>query len=296
MELTDLRYFANVALARSFSAGAKQSHVSPPAVSKTIAKLESELGTALFVRTTRRVVLTEAGEILLRRSRRIFDELDGLRQELDETSTAVRGDLRVGAMEVFSIRLLPAAIAHLTSEHPGIVPATHEVMPQLMERLLVEGRLDVGFTIGASGSHKDIDYQTIGISPGVLVCGKSHPLYKKARVVREDLHRFPSVVPRMLDFEHLPVLDQFPEERFPRSVGATIELLQMGVQLAIDGAYLGFFPEICVRDHLEQNRLRALRGIRFGVSFQLQALTRAGAPAKRATRLLIDVVKRATKI
>ena len=61
MELTDLRYFWNVAHTLSFARGAALSHVSPAAISQAIKKLEGELGTRLFARTTRRVALTESG-------------------------------------------------------------------------------------------------------------------------------------------------------------------------------------------------------------------------------------------
>jgi DNA-binding transcriptional LysR family regulator len=287
MELSDLRYFLNVATVKSFSKGAVMSHVSPPAISKTIHKLEAELGAKLFTRTTRRVLLTEAGERLRKRCLKIFDELDGARRDLEEVHTTVSGVLRIGAMEVFSIRLLPLALSRLLRAHPLVSSESHEMVPQEMERLIIEGRLDVGFTIGA-GHVRGVRYQSVGRSPGVLVCGRSHPLYRRGRIRAADLSRHPFVAPRFLGMEHLPVLDQFPEHKHPRKIDATIELLQMGVELVREGNYLGFFPEVCVREHLDRKRLRALRGARFGVSFDLQALTRADATPKRSVVRLIE--------
>lgn len=287
MELTELHYFMNVAAAKSFSRGAAAAHVSPPAISKAIMKLEVELGARLFVRTTRRVVLTEAGERLRTRCRRVFDELEEARRDLEEARTAVSGELRIGAMEVFSSQLLPLALSRLVREHPRVLPSSHEMVSQRMERLILEGRLDVGFTIGI-GHVKGVDYHSLGRSPGVLVCGRTHPLHARGRIGRSGLARYPFVVPRVLGMEHLPVLDQFPEATHPRVVGATFELLQMGVQLVGEGAYLGFFPEISVRRELETNRLRELKGIPLGVVFELHALTRAGVRPKRSVSLLID--------
>jgi DNA-binding transcriptional LysR family regulator len=287
MELSDLRYFFNVAVTGSFSRGAALSHVSPPAISKTIRKLEAELGASLFTRTTRRVSLTDLGERLRRRCLTIFDELEGLELDLEEARTTVGGALRIGAMEVFSIRLLPAALSRLLSAHPLVVPESHELVPQEMERLIVEGRLDLGLTIGA-GNVRGVRYQSIGRSPGVLVCGRGHPLYRRGRVVDADLQRYAFVAPRFLGKEHLPALDQFPEEAHARRIGATIELLQMGVELCAVGSFIGFFPEVCVREHLHRGRLRKLSGVRFGVDFDLQALTRADGAEKRTALLLIE--------
>ena len=289
MELTDLRYFHHVAASGSFSEGARRSHVSPPAISKTIRKLEDELGMALFVRTTRRVALTPAGEALRRRAERVLAEVSGIAEDLESLSGAVRGEIRVGAMEVFSLDVLPAAIVRVVRAHPAVVPFAHEMAPERMEELLADGKLDVGLTVGGGGA-RGIEYRALGRSPGVLTCGKGHPLHRSGRVRAADLREHPSVVPRFLGLEHAPVLDQFPDRRFPRRVGATIELLQMGIELVPSGVNLGYFPEMSVRRHLASGRLKALRGLSVAPPFELRALLRRGVPLRPAVRALLDEV------
>ncbi|HEY6461218.1 MAG TPA: LysR family transcriptional regulator [Polyangiaceae bacterium] len=286
IELTELRYFKSVAVTESFSLGAKASHVSPPAMSKAIKKLEEELGVALFVRTTRRVALTQHGEVLLAQASRVLEQVDALRQAMDDVQGAVRGDLRIGAMEVFSNHLLPAALARLVRAHPQVVPRSYEMLPERMEHLVTEGALDVAFTIGG-GSSREIHYHPLGRSPGALVCGRTHALYRKARVTPRTLRDHPFVVPRFLGMEHMPVLDQYPEDRAARTVGATIELLQMGVELVVEGAYLGYFPEISVRHLLADGRLRIVRGVPSGGPFELRALSRRTGRLKPAAAELI---------
>ncbi len=289
MELTDLRYFVNVARAGSFVRGAELSHVSPPAISKTIKKLEDELGQQLFVRTTRRATLTDSGEILFAHAQRVLDEIESLGENLRSSGSSVEGELRIAANEVFSIHLLPAALSALLQEHPKIVPRVFEMIPQRIEALLREGRLDVGFTIGASAS-SEIDSRMLGRSSGILCVGRTHPLYARGRVRAADLSRYSAVVPRFFEMEHLPPLDQWPEERYPRRVGATIELLQMGVQLTINGTHVGYFPEITVGPELAARRLKELKGLKPGRPFELCAVTRRGSPAKAAVRALVERV------
>jgi DNA-binding transcriptional LysR family regulator len=290
MELTDLRHFANVAVTASFSRGARLSNVTAPAVSKSVRKLEDELGSRLFERTTRRVALTPAGKLLLARCERIFGELTSLRAELAGGDAPIEGELRVAAMEVLSIELLPRALASLVRAHPRLRPSVFEMVPEAMCSTLLEGRIEVGLTIGGNAGD-GIDAHEIGRCDGVLVCGRSHPLYAKKRVVAKDVLRHPSIVPRFLGFEHAPVLDQFPENDWPRRVGATIELLQMGVRLAEEGAGLGYFPIISVRSQLEDGRLRALAGLPRRSPFVLRAFTRAGAPTRPVVRLLIEELR-----
>jgi DNA-binding transcriptional LysR family regulator len=289
MNLDDLRYFTHAAVSGSFAKGAALAHVSRPAISKAIARLEGELGVELFARTTRRVALTASGAALLESSRRIFTELDDLRGELDGASSLVRGDVKIGAMEVFSIDVLPRAITALVLDHPEVRPRSYEMLPQRMEELLLEHRLDVAFTIGG-GAVPGLRYHSLGRSRAVIVCGRSHPLYAVGRVSPGRLREHPFVVPEFLGMEHIASLDEFPAAQ-RRTVGATIELLQMGVRLAMLGRYLGYFPEVSVRTQLERGELRALKGLGGPASFDLRAITRDARVSKPATRELIEHVR-----
>ncbi len=290
MEISHLRYFFHVAQTGSFSAGARRAHVSAPAMTKAIQRLEAETGARLFERTTRRVILTEEGKAVLRRAREVLTQVDEIGRDLDEIKNTISGELRIGAMEVFSVRVLPRAISALVLQFPRVVPRVYEMHPDSIERYLTEGQLDVGFSIGTTTS-EEVRSEVLGTSPGRIVCGRSHALYAKGRITRAALLRHPFVAPRFFGREHLPSLDQFPEEALPREVGATIELLQMMVELVIAGSYLGYFPEICVAHHLDGGDLRALHGLAGLPRFDLRALTRRGVPPKRSSTLLIREIK-----
>jgi DNA-binding transcriptional LysR family regulator len=160
------------------------------------------------------------------------------------------------------------------------------------ERLLGEGRCDVGFTIGGDARRRDVETHVLGTSLGVLVCGKGHPLYVARRVApsRLALHAF--VVPRFLGSEDAPPLDQFPAG-VERTIGATSELMQMGIELCVRGAFLAYLPEISVRGALADGRLRAIRGIPTGEPYELKALTRRGRQPSRAAERLLAIVRSA---
>jgi DNA-binding transcriptional LysR family regulator len=290
MEISHLRYFLHVAETGSFSGGARRAHVSAPAMTKAIQKLEAETGARLFERTTRRVILTEEGKAVFRRAREILGQVDEISRDLDELKDTVSGDLRIGAMEVFSVRVLPRAVAALVAEFPRVVPRAYEMHPESIQRHLAEGLLDVGFSIGLASS-SEVHSAVIGTSAGRVVCGRSHPLYDRGKITRSSVSEHAFVVPRFFQREHLPSLDQFPEEALPRRVGATIELLQMMIELVMAGSYLGYFPELSIGHHLANEDLRALRGLTGLPRFDLRALTRRGVPPKRSATLLIDQIK-----
>ena len=98
MDLRQLRYLDAVASARSFTAAALDLHVAQSALSQQVAKLERELGVELLKRTTRRVEVTEAGQVVLERGRRAMAEADAIREDLDALRGLVRGSLRIGGV------------------------------------------------------------------------------------------------------------------------------------------------------------------------------------------------------
>ncbi len=84
MELRQLRYFLAVAEELHFGRAARRLHMSQPPLSVQVGRLEQEIGTALFVRSTRRVSLTPAGRHLQLRARRIIDEVESVRLDMHD--------------------------------------------------------------------------------------------------------------------------------------------------------------------------------------------------------------------
>src|SRR5512133_3429766 len=95
MELRQLRYVEAVSRHSHFTRAAEELHVAQSALSHQIRRLEAELGTELFERTSRSVVTTEAVEA---RARAVIAEIDGVRSEIDELNGLIRGRISIGAL------------------------------------------------------------------------------------------------------------------------------------------------------------------------------------------------------
>ncbi|MDQ3258108.1 MAG: LysR family transcriptional regulator, partial [Acidobacteriota bacterium] len=118
MEIRQLRAFAAIAETHTFTAAALRVHITQGAISMQIRQLEQEVGAPLFVRTPRRVVLTEAGEKLLERAQAILREHDAALAELAELAGAERGRVRVGsASAMISGDSLPEILKRLRERH-----------------------------------------------------------------------------------------------------------------------------------------------------------------------------------
>src|SRR5579863_9873687 len=99
MDLRHLRHFEATAEELSFSRAAENLHITQPALSESIRELETELGTELFIRSTRHVSLTWPGKILLEEAKRILRITDQAVRLTREAAVGDAGTLRVGVME-----------------------------------------------------------------------------------------------------------------------------------------------------------------------------------------------------
>ena len=146
MEIRQLRAFVAIAESGTFTAGALRVHVTQAAISMQIRQLETEIGAKVFVRAPRHVILTEAGEQLLRRARHILREHDAALDEIAELAGAERGRLRVGSASAMVLtEQLPSILKELRKQHPaaeiGVTSGTSEV---LVDQILA-GEVDIAF-------------------------------------------------------------------------------------------------------------------------------------------------------
>ncbi len=117
--------------------------MSQPALSGAVAALEEALDTRLVERTTRRVLLTPAGERVARRAESIMDELDRLVEEVNAVRGPLVGPLRVGVIPTVAPYLLPIVLPRLAAEFPDLELTVHEEQTEQITAELLAGRLDV---------------------------------------------------------------------------------------------------------------------------------------------------------
>lgn len=118
--LSALAAFVHVAEQRSYVAAARLAHVSPSAISKAVARLETRLGLRLFSRTTRNLSLTEDGAALYERCRHIFDELEDVHACLIDSRERPKGRLRVSIPHIVCQHLLMPILPSFTQSFPEV--------------------------------------------------------------------------------------------------------------------------------------------------------------------------------
>ncbi|MDR8728543.1 LysR substrate-binding domain-containing protein [Burkholderia pseudomultivorans] len=184
MDLRHLRYFLAVAEEGHFGRAAERLHIVQPALSVQIRALEDELGTALFVRSTRKVMLTDAGRLLVIEARRTLEQAERAKTLIQRAARGETGLVRIGFVgnAVATGRLSDDLIA-FHAAWPGVALELHEMAPAAQQDAILAGRLDIGYcpAFGTAFDAK-LSVRTVGSWSWQVVMSDRHPLAKRRTV------------------------------------------------------------------------------------------------------------------
>jgi DNA-binding transcriptional LysR family regulator len=179
MEIRQLRAFTAIAETGTFTAGALRVHITQAAISMQIKQMELELGAPLFVRAPRRVFLTEAGEALLERARRILREHDAGVAEIADLAGAERGRLRIGsASAMVSADPLPQILKELRERHPRAEVSIASGTSEALVRQILAGELDMAF-VSLPVEARGIQTEVLSRDELVAIASPLHKLAKQ---------------------------------------------------------------------------------------------------------------------
>ena len=188
MELRILRYFLAVAEERSFSRAAERLHVSQPALSQQLAAYESEIGSKLFVRSSKRIELTEKGRVLLRHARDIVELATRTEESLKaDTDKGLSGTIVIGAGEVTAFGRLAKAMKSLHEAHPKLDFKIISGNGEDLAGGLANGTIDLALFVGP-GRYEEFDYQKLpDTHRWGLLLKANDPLARKKVITPKDL-------------------------------------------------------------------------------------------------------------
>ncbi|MCA0869253.1 LysR family transcriptional regulator [Seohaeicola saemankumensis] len=145
IEIRDLQLLSALARHRHFAKAAQDCGISQPAFSMRIRNLEERLGVSIVRRANRFQGLTEDGEMILRRGRRILDETRTLEQEVRARTGEVRGTLVIGAVPT-AAAFAAQVMGRLHASHPGVICRIETATSIAVQDRLEDGTIDAGLT------------------------------------------------------------------------------------------------------------------------------------------------------
>jgi DNA-binding transcriptional LysR family regulator len=191
-DLRRLRYFVTLVRHRHFGAAAAELHITQPALSQQIKKLERELAAPLVDRSSQGFALTAAGEYLAREAPGLLRAMDEAADAVRDHTTGTRGEVRIAYTRSGSDSGIVARIRRFREDRPNVRVTTITGWTSWNLELLRAGEVDVGFVRG------DVTAPDLGIiyCGGVeigVVLPRNHPLACKSEVSREDIFNEPIV-------------------------------------------------------------------------------------------------------
>ena len=173
MNLNQLRVFHVAAKAQSFTRAADALFLTQPGISKHIKELEEYYDTHLFDRLGKKVVLTQAGEILYAKAETIFNLIDQVKVEIDELRGLNRGVLNIGASVTIGNYMLPEVLGRFRSRYPNIDVRLDIALNQQIAEMVLGNSLDFGF-LGAPVSDDRLKLEPFFKDELVLIVPSNH--------------------------------------------------------------------------------------------------------------------------
>jgi LysR family hydrogen peroxide-inducible transcriptional activator len=186
MEMHQLKYFLAVAETGSFSRAAERCYVSQPSLSQQIIKLEQEVGQPLFDRAGRRVMLTQAGKMLVEHARTILMTVENATKQLKSAGEDVSVRLSVGVIPTIGPYILPKVIGNFLKSRPNIDLVIQEDYTQRLITALCEGEIDIAI-MALPINNDQLAVETLGTDALLLALPRGHKLTKKRRVKTADV-------------------------------------------------------------------------------------------------------------
>ncbi|WP_193211701.1 LysR family transcriptional regulator [Luteolibacter marinus] len=210
-DLRQLRAFVSVADEGSFTLAAKKLFLTQSAISHSMKALEDSLGCRLLERLGKKTVLTEEGEVFLRRCRRVLGELEDAGRELDGLKRWGQGRIRIGAPHSLCQFLLPTVLREFRDCFPRCEPTIEaDDTAKLLDRM-ADHDLDIVLGLRTKTSPGD-GYRKIFSDRMIFVVPPMHPWAETGRVNREDIENVQFIIYARATETHRLVEEHFEKQ------------------------------------------------------------------------------------
>lgn len=197
MRIDQFIYLVEIAKFGSISLAAENLHISQPTISQAINALEEELGKKLFYRSRLGTKPTEEGKIIIKKAREILNKIEEIRDEANHNSKLLTGTLSIAAVPSFCLSLLPKVLVEYKEKYPGVSITIFEGGTPEIEKNVLSGKIDLGFTAtsvqSSYDSHKELDFNYLSKARVIACVGQKSSLSAFKSISFEEIIKHPFV-------------------------------------------------------------------------------------------------------
>lgn len=246
-----MRYVVAIAELRNFTRAARRCHVVQSALSHQVARLERELGAALFTRSSRRVELTAAGEAFLAPAREALAAAERAAAEVDAVGGQVRGTLRLGTVPTFTAYDVLGALRRFRERHPHADVVVQGLRSEELIDQVRRGSIDVAL-LGLPERYpipSGVIQRRVATDLLALIVAPGHRLGGRSRVTLEEIADetfvdFPSGSQARVETD-----EAFQRAGIPRTVTYEVDHSDMLLRFVRADLAVSLLPPDSVREH-----------------------------------------------
>lgn len=187
--LDELEHFLWVVDLGTLTAAARRAHLSQPALTASLQRLEVYFGAKLLLRGPGGASLTAAGEVLVPRARAVLAAFEDGRRAVAEVQGLKVGEVRIGAGATACTYLLPPLLARFREQYPGVRFLLRELTPEQVSSALERNEIDLGIVTSLTGEPWREDSVVLVAAPGVDPRGASFVTFPRGSTTRELLEQ-----------------------------------------------------------------------------------------------------------
>ncbi|PPC77243.1 LysR family transcriptional regulator [Pokkaliibacter plantistimulans] len=229
-----LQAFITVAECQSFSLAAHRLFLTQPAVSKRIAALEEQVGHRLFDRVGRQIQLTQAGQLLLKRSYALFDMMEDTRRDLDNLSGEVSGPLTLATSHHIGLHRLPPYLRHYSRSHPKVKLDIHFGESEKAYEGVLQGYLEMAVITLAPDPDPRLESVLLWQDDLCFAVSPEHPLALLPEPTLGDLETYAAILPDQSTFTRQRVENILQSNGVKLNLGVNtnnLDTIQMMVEI-----------------------------------------------------------------
>ncbi len=287
MELIQLRYFVTIAQTASFTGAADLLHVSQPALSYQMRRLEQELGTRLFDRKGRSIALSTDGEFFLPLAQGVLFRADEALRVLKENMGVEAGEVRMGCNPSVSTYVAPGLLAAFRRSYPRVQVELFEWGDSDLQKMVQDGSIDFA-VVTAPGASRALDVTLLGTEDLFVVAAVDHPLAGRDSVDLGELAEEDWVFPNDSYNLTLLVRDACRRVGFEASVAYRAGTTEAVKNFVRKGLGISALPSIALQGPGRQD-LVVIR-IEDGLTRTLHLVRGKDRSMTRAARALMELV------
>jgi len=247
MRLDHLYYFNAICKYDNLTRAAEKINISQPALSNSVRQLENEFGVQLFHRTSKGLVLTEAGQIFLNESTIILDQISYLRKKMNEF-VAQRSTVNVAVSPQISTIIFPQVFHEFRNQYPNITVNLHEAGSKTNLEEVIKGSSSIDLAIvssehaGAGGSDENLSYNRIRLCSVPIVCyvSTAHPFASQPYIDYSMVEDKPIAMLPDDTFVSYYLKEKFAEYQVKPNVVLATSQLSMIQKLVMDNTAIAF--------------------------------------------------------